>query len=307
MKLRSQRVIGGPFDEPFETECSVSSSSTSSSSYRRRRGNKKGSTIQFKNLNDADDANADDASKRYHQVPELRRAGSSTVSTSESSSLLYIDDDDDDDYDASTILSDTLPELTSAGGVFYRTILTQFEAVFMNFYWNGLPWEGYQCRSWKAGLTGAFFCLPMFFCRSNRYEQAWWILQALTSVMADYYYIHTRSAWHGVDRIVAQLSLLGLVARAYFFVRLWSVALLVSLPVSCFTLATRAKDHNDISRWHWCHMLWHIVAPIGCMTGVYLSYNCPNGTVQYSPLDNFCLDTSASTAEAATWFGLLAV
>eukprot|EP00526_Cylindrotheca_closterium_P015014 CAMPEP_0113632654 /NCGR_PEP_ID=MMETSP0017_2-20120614/16979_1 /TAXON_ID=2856 /ORGANISM="Cylindrotheca closterium" /LENGTH=274 /DNA_ID=CAMNT_0000543231 /DNA_START=184 /DNA_END=1005 /DNA_ORIENTATION=+ /assembly_acc=CAM_ASM_000147 len=274
MKLRSQRVIGGPFDEQHSTsECSVSSStstSTTSSNYRRRRN-----TIQFKNLNDTTTTKQ----QHYHQVPELRRAGSSTISTV---------DIDEDDYDESTILSDTLPELTSAGGVFYRTILTQFEAVFMNFYWNGLPWDGYQCRSAKAGLTGAFFALPMLFCNQNRYEQAWWVLQATTSVLADYFYIHTRSAWHGIDRIVAQLSLLGLVVRAYFFVKLWAVAMLVSLPVCCFTLATRAKDHNDISRWHWCHCLWHIVAPIGCMIGVYLTYNCPHGTAEVFGLDTFC-------------------
>lgn len=305
MKLRSQRVIGGPFDEA--SECSSSSSaytygstsgstSTTSSNYRRRRSanNKIGGSVQF------NDTTITKHPRTYqHQVPELRRAGSSTISTTESS--FY---DDDDEYDESTILSDTLPELTSAGGVFYRTILTQFEAVYMNFYWNGLPWDGYQCRSAKAGLTGAFFALPMLFCQQNRYEQAWWILQAMTSVMADYFYIHTRSAWHGVDRIVAQLSLLGLVLRAYFFVELWAVALLVALPVSCFTLATRAKDQNEISRWHWCHCLWHIVAPIGCMIGVYLSYNCPQETVNNDILQSFCLPTSETTASAATWFGI---
>ena len=163
-----------------------------------------------------------------HQIPELRRAGSSTLSTA---SL-----EEEDDYDESTILSDTIPEITSAGGVFYRTILTQFEAVFMNFYWNGLPWDGYQCRSAKAGLTGVFFALPMLFCQQNRYEQAWWILQAITSVLADYFYIHTLSAWHGVDRIVAQLSLLGVSGPWVLFSQI--VGDLCSSQSSCLVLCT---------------------------------------------------------------------
>ena len=288
MKLRSQRVIGGPFDVDDSSSNYSSSScsiSTNSSNYRRRRSNR----IQFK------DVVANKKQPYQHQMPELRRAGSSTLSTASM--------EEDDDYDESTILSDTIPELTSAGGVFYRTILTQFEAVFMNFYWNGLPWEGYQCRSAKAGLTGAFFALPLFFCNQNRYEQAWWMLQAFTSVLADYFYIHTRSAWHGIDRIVAQLSLLGLVLRGFFFIKFWAVLLLVSLPVSCFSLATQAKDQNDIARWHWCHCLWHIVAPIGCMVGVYLSYNCPYGTGG-DHFDQFCLAPSDKTAAAANWFGI---
>lgn len=288
MKLRSQKVIGCPFDDD-ESEYSSSSWSVSTASSNCRLRPSKGTTIQFKESNDSL------MKKSYqHQIPELRRAGSSTLSTA---SL-----EEEDDYDESTILSDTIPEITSAGGVFYRTILTQFEAVFMNFYWNGLPWDGYQCRSAKAGLTGVFFALPMLFCQQNRYEQAWWILQAITSVLADYFYIHTLSAWHGVDRIVAQLSLLGLVVRGFFFLKLWAICALVSLPVSCFALATQAKDQGDISRWHWCHCLWHIFAPIGCMVGVYLAYNCPHGTVEY--IDEFCLPPSESTAAAASWFGI---
>lgn len=244
----------------------------------------------------------------FQPVPGLKRSGSSSLSTACATET----DDDCDESAASSASSspDAAPPepansaAAAVGGMVYRAAATQMEALFTNFRSNGLPWEGYQCRSAKAGLSGAFFALPMLFCKGNRYEQAWWILQATTSVQADYFYIHTRSAWHGCDRIVAQLSVIGMVIRGMFVLQPWVIPLLLLAPIASFSLATHAKDNDQLERWHWHHLSWHIAAPLSLMIGVYLSYNCPYGTVEVDPLKGFCLPPSTSIESTAAAFGL---
>lgn len=266
MKLRSRRVIGGG-DQPLVEECFVSEEvsvidspppSTATNAYRRRL---RSASKKSKDL--------------VNQVPELRRAGSSTVSfapTVVSSSDEEFFDDDELFMEESSAASAS----DKSGNALYRMVVIQLECLFTNFYWNGLPWEGMQCRSAKAGLSGVFFALPALLVpHMHPYEQAWWFLQATTSVLADYTYVHTRSAWHGIDRVVAQLSLLGMISRAIFHVQLWAVSILVGTAVACFAAATKAKDENNIQKWHWMHFLWHINAPVSTVIGVYLSHACP--------------------------------
>ncbi|OEU06911.1 hypothetical protein FRACYDRAFT_252540 [Fragilariopsis cylindrus CCMP1102] len=104
--------------------------------------------IQFKNQNDdSNDDTPQSYGRSFQSVPCLRRSGSSNISTT------YYATETDNDDDEPTILSDTiLIELTSAGGlIVYRPIITQLKAIFMNFKWNGLPWEEIRSLKSKAG------------------------------------------------------------------------------------------------------------------------------------------------------------
>ena len=172
--------------------------------------------------------------------------------------------------------------------IIYGTVKRQFRAVSKDFSWNGLPWEGEQCRSIKAGMSGCLFGLTALFCPSNRVEQTWWIIQAITSVLADYVYIDRRSIWHGIDRIWAQSSLLYLVIRGPKYINLVAGILLPSLAISCFILSNRAKMKKDLEQWHWCHFLWHIVAPAMTCLAMYLSYTCPPNESEAEYFRYFC-------------------
>jgi hypothetical protein len=275
MKLRSRRVIGDPLDGPFESEEASTSSSSlspprSSSVYRRHLRSATKKTVNKNN--------------NYSRVPELRRAESTALSSTTTSF-----DDDDDFLKDSPISSESIPEPIKSRNALFTMILIQLECLFTNFNWNGLPWEGIQCRSAKAGLSGVFFAVPILVVQNNRYEQVWWLLQATTSVLADYTYIHTRSTWHGIDRVVAQISVLGLAIRGLFYIQWWAIAMLVTFPVSCFVLAAKAKVECDLQRWHWMHFLWHIMAPLACTLGVYLAYACPQDAVQHEFLKSTCV------------------
>ena len=187
------------------------------------------------------------------------------------------DDDDEDEEEELPIVNKPRHFALPQNGTIITQVLQQ-GILLADLQSNGLPWVGMQCRSARAGLTGAFFAIPALAVIDAPYEQAWWVLQAVTSVMADYCYIHSLSAWHGIDRIVAQLSLLGLVGRGFFFLHWWAVTLLVITPVSCFMAASAAKGAQNLNKWHNCHFLWHLVAPIACTVGVYLTYRCPSAS-----------------------------
>ena len=230
--------------------------------------------------------------------PVLRRAGSSITLSSEFSSDgcdedygfykldreeqaddhgYFYGDDGDDDEEKEEVPRVNKPRHLSLlqRGTIIDQALQLGIPLMTDFQSNGLPWDGMQCRSVRAGLTGAFFAIPALVVVDAPYEQAWWVVQAVTSVMADYFNIQGLSLWHGVDRIVAQLSLLGLVGRGLFLLQWWAVTVLVVFPVACFVAASAAKDARNLNRWHNCHFLWHIVAPIACTLGVYLTYRCP--------------------------------
>eukprot|EP00980_Cylindrotheca_fusiformis_P002209 scaffold504_cov109-Cylindrotheca_fusiformis.AAC.15 len=312
MRLRSQRIVGDELlvvkEEQQQVPSAIESSlqqpqQTQQQIYKRRLRS---------------------ATKKDRDVPELRRAGSSTFSSSAVTYLSFDNEEEDEDYflvaeDTSSssttttksrsackttispdavwssstpsrdnddvVVVSTTTILSSSGGgktnALYRMTVLQLECLFRDFHWNGLPWEGMQCRSVKAGLTGIFFALPAILTPTmHPLEQCWWILQATTSILADYIYVHTRSAWHGIDRVVAQLSLLGMLMRSIFYVHPIAIVLLVSSAVACFVAASKAKDANDLERWHWMHCLWHINAPLSTVIGVYLSHLCPTGDIQ---------------------------
>ena len=232
---------------------------------------------------------------KYEVKPKLRRSGSSGISLTSSSTSF-------EDEDEEGVENDTTDELSLSSSFsssdFFKghrndpfvavdsqqqqqqfkqlgPIQTQVTGLVTNFTWNGLPWEGEQCRSVKAGLSGIFFALTALFCPDDPWEQAWWIFQAFTSIMADYFYIHTRSVWHGIDRIMAQTSLIYLVVRGMYYVHPLRALAMPGLAVGTFILANRAKNREDIQQWHWCHLAWHIVGPTMTCLGMYLSKTCP--------------------------------
>ena len=258
---------------------------------RRRRPSK----VRVPNEEEAEE---EESSSFRNLPPVLRRAGSSTTLSFSSSleedeygldcgffkheeeeqtddgSYFYDNDGDDEDKEMPKVNKQRHFSLLQRGTIISQ-VLQQGIPLMGDFQSNGLPWDGMQCRSTRAGLTGAFFAIPALVVVDAPYEQAWWVLQAVASVMADYFNIHCFSVWHGIDRIVAQVSLLGLVGRGLFLLQWWAVTVLVIFPVSCFVAASAAKDARNLNRWHNFHFLWHIVASIACTLGVYLTYRCP--------------------------------
>jgi hypothetical protein len=204
------------------------------------------------------------SSPTLRSVPFLRRAGSSISLTLSSFS---------DDSDSAATFSPLFSRL-----LLLDTISTQIRGIYHNFFWNGLPWEGLQCRAVKSGLSGIFFCLPALVCRQNRLEQAWWCWQATTSILADYCYINTHSAWHGIDRIIAQSSLLGIVFFGHLQLYWWVIFIHIIPAGSCFMLANGAKQEQNLVKWQWMHFLWHVIGPAVCITGRHLTLSCRNSS-----------------------------
>jgi len=168
----------------------------------------------------------------------------------------------------------------------------QVRGMFKDFRSNGLPWRGNDCRSVISGCSGLLFCLPAFFCKSNRLEQFNWVLQALLSVMADYVYIGTDSWIHGIDRFFATTNTFAIIARAAFALN--SNAITIALiPISAFVLANRAKEQLDLKGWIFYHFLWHVTASVAVTVTVHLLFTCPdfnrdNANLESSPLYNLC-------------------
>ena len=159
------------------------------------------------------------------------------------------------------------------------------------FCHSGLPWQGLQCRSKRAGWSGCLFILPTislwyYYSRVASaqstvttplwyWEAALWSLQAILSILADYVYIPTTSMVHGCDRCLATLLFLFTVARGHANLGLPTASVLLLLCVTCFAQAGAAKTRMDLEAWKTWHLWWHITA--GCTSGivVYAIHACP--------------------------------
>lgn len=198
-------------------------------------------------------------------MPNLRRAGSS------SDDLSYFGEDSD------VWFSTNRPGICS-------TLSSLVQGISADFCQNGLPWEGTQCRSVIAGLSGILYVLPALVSRGHIYDQVMWPIQACFSVLADYIYICQDSVWHGIDRYFAIFNVLAITIRASIYLR-WHVVLLVFLPVSCYVAANRAKSRMDLCAWHRWHCLWHVVGgPLACLV-MYMIHNCSSDN---KDLENWC-------------------
>jgi hypothetical protein len=226
-------------------------------------------------------------------TPLLRRAGSSTLSSTSLSS--YDDDNANSDDERTDLLNNNdwkRPVVLSSDGssilfipedqrqiidknVILKTICHQLRGMSDDFQKSGLPWDGIQCRSTWAGLSGIVYCLPIFVCHNHRMEQTAWVLQAFLSIMADYVHIHHESYWHGIDRFYATYNVLSTIIRASFGLH-YTIICTSIIPISCFVLANQAKNQQDLHSWQYYHGWWHLSGSVIVAYVVYLLYTCPS-------------------------------
>ena len=104
----------------------------------------------------------------------------------------------------------TLTRRLSEGVI--HTARIQWHCITQDLTQNALPWHNPcpQCRSLLAGGSGCLYALPLLVCPSNS-EKMLWVLQAVFSVWADYFQIHTNSVAHGLDRVFATLMTVRMV------------------------------------------------------------------------------------------------
>jgi hypothetical protein len=217
--------------------------------------------------------------------PHLRRAGSSTGTDD-----YYFSDENEGELESSSgssddpILKET-DNFSSSDDSSIALILLdhpfipgfishQIKGIVHDFCDNGLPWDGYQCRSLRAGGSGCLFALPWLFA-SSPWEQFAWLIQGFLSVWADYFHIHHASIAHGMDRIFANALVVSMVCRAIRHLHLkWWIPCLVALPLAFFAGAHRAKKNEDLEAWHWWHLGWHISASSLCCIVIHLMETC---------------------------------
>lgn len=172
-----------------------------------------------------------------------------------------------------------------------KAITEQARGMTNDFKSNGLPWKGPECRSILAGGSGVLYCLPAFFCKSNRTEQCVWLMQALLSVMADYVYVDKDSCIHGIDRFFATANAVAIISRAAYGLNTM-IATLAIIPLSTFVLANRSKQQLNVQRWIYYHFLWHLTGSICIAFVIDLLYTCPDYDEDVSTenllLDRFC-------------------
>eukprot|EP00532_Pseudo-nitzschia_australis_P004113 CAMPEP_0168182742 /NCGR_PEP_ID=MMETSP0139_2-20121125/12057_1 /TAXON_ID=44445 /ORGANISM="Pseudo-nitzschia australis, Strain 10249 10 AB" /LENGTH=278 /DNA_ID=CAMNT_0008103695 /DNA_START=199 /DNA_END=1032 /DNA_ORIENTATION=- len=169
-----------------------------------------------------------------------------------------------------------------------NTAVTQARGLTKEFRSCGLPWKGDQCRSVISGGSGVLFCLPAFYCRSNRLEQCLWFTQALLSVMADYVYVGNESWIHGIDRIFATVNTIAMITRGAFGLKTITTTIAV-IPLSAFILANRSKQQRDLQGWIFYHFLWHLTASIILAVVVHLLSTCGDDNKDFSNVDHSLL------------------
>jgi hypothetical protein len=231
------------------------------------------------------------------QKPELRRAGSSTLSSISLSSLA----DENSTLEGSSLLpwmeelarksfqkQGSLFPWQSFNSMCSNTVFFQLKGMTNGFQKSGLPWTGIRCRSLMAGGSGLLYCLPAFVSCTNRLEQVTWVVQAFLSVMADYVHIHHDSAFHGMDRLFATYNTVRILWRSVILLN--SCVLILSiLPITFFVLANQAKTQLDLQLWQVYHGCWHLTGSIAVSVVVFLIDNCNDkDSSKPSALNPFC-------------------
>jgi hypothetical protein len=173
-----------------------------------------------------------------------------------------------------------------------KTMVAQVRGMTEEFKKSGLPWEGHECRSMMAGLSGVLYCLPALFCKSHSIEQYVWLTQALLSVMADYVYVDKDSWVHGIDRFVATTNAFAVLIWAASGLKV-NIMIIGIIPISTFILANRSKQQRSLQSWIYYHFLWHLTGSIGVAFVFHLLHNCRDYDGDFSTdnylLNRFCL------------------
>jgi len=136
----------------------------------------------------------------------------------------------------------------------------QWKCLFEEFTHPGIPWEGIQCRSWRAGGTGCLMALPAFFAPSP--DREFWILQGFLSVWADYFEIHHRSIVHGLDRSFATCMLIRVLVLCAMTLRPLPVLVAAVVPLACYSRSASSKVLRNINGWKCWHGWWHVTGSL---------------------------------------------
>ncbi|GAB5359353.1 hypothetical protein AAMO2058_000536800 [Amorphochlora amoebiformis] len=131
---------------------------------------------------------------------------------------------------------------------------------------SGLPFEDSKSR-W-AGLSGYMYALPAL-ATPFLWEKGVWILQALLSVTADYYYVNDIHMVHGVDRIFATYNTIRMILIVAACMPMWTVVFAL-IPLSFYYHGALAKKNIDVQSWIFYHTLWHISGGLLCAIFTYL-------------------------------------
>ena len=143
----------------------------------------------------------------------------------------------------------------------YRFMIEiQNNLLFRDYCNTNIPWKENR-QSILAGYSGIFYLLPCFYIQPSFLNYTPWIIQAIISIMANYYYINTPGYIHGIDRWVATLMTIGMMYYTFYKMGLNGIVIVVP-PLALYTTANQKKKENDYDSWVIYHFLWHLVCPI---------------------------------------------
>lgn len=139
----------------------------------------------------------------------------------------------------------------------YFMLELQYNLLFKEYCNTNIPWKENR-QSILAGYSGMFYLCPCFYIQSSFFYYIPWIIQAIVSVMADYYYINTPGYIHGIDRWVATLMTIGMMYYTFYKMSLNGIIIIVP-PLLLYTIANQKKKEHDYDSWVIYHFLWHLV------------------------------------------------
>ena len=170
---------------------------------------------------------------------------------------------------ASTTMVMTSTSTLASTASYFSFLERLFYSMTVDFQSSGLPWSGQQCKSLRAGGSSILCVIPML-VEVSPIAKCWWILQGFLALQADYFHVHHPSAWHGMDKIAAVMTFVGMSYRVYIGLD-WKIYIpLVIIPSFFFWRASRAKDNLDLEGWKWCHLGWHVFGPCNSAIAIYL-------------------------------------
>ena len=163
---------------------------------------------------------------------------------------------------------------------------THVHAILMDASDSGIPWSGLQCRSIIAGGTGIMYALPALVC-PTWWEKSLWFVQAICSVVADYFEIHHKSYWHGIDRCVATMMTIRAIVICATILRPW-IALIALVPLSFYVGSSRAKKSKNLEAWKRSHCGWHVSGSLlVLLTSSCINYCSDDHTLFVTTLANY--------------------
>jgi hypothetical protein len=143
-----------------------------------------------------------------------------------------------------------------------NTLANQGRQLTLGFSDSNLPWKGSQAQSVWSGCSGVFYLLPCLYLDTTL-ERWLWSLQALFSVLADYFCAGFSSPMHGIDRWWATTMTIYSIFTVIKDIGPMAGFIAVP-PLLCFVIANRAKRMKQLNFWIASHFMWHLVGGLAC-------------------------------------------